>query len=597
MAKMFMCDFETTTDLNDCRVWATCAVSLEDGQVAHLSNSMDSFIEWILKTGSCKLYFHNLKFDGEFIISWLLSNGYEHVSNEQKTVPEGAFQTLISDMGQFYKIKVCFLRKGKKLINCEIFDSLKKLPFSVKQIAKDFGLSMAKGEIDYGKPRELGYEITEAEREYIVTDCQIVQEALKYQLNEGMKKMTIAGDALSYYKNMVGRCFEYWFPTLPKILDDDLRKAYKGGFTYCNPRYAGKDIGEGVTLDVNSLYPSCMYYNLLPYGYPVFFEGKYKPDPMYPLYIARIRCAFRVKPDHIPMMQIKRGIFQETEYLESSEMDFDGYKELMVVDLTLTSVDLELFLAHYETFDLEYISGYKFKGQVGMFKEYIDHWMEIKATAPKNSAQRAIAKLYLNSLYGKFASSTERLQKVPYMAPDGVVRYYCNHEPLRDREGNYCFDERGRIMYQTDEKGYPVQRLPEIIDAVYTPVGAFITAWARYKTITSAQAVYDRFIYADTDSLHLIGPDLPEGLEIHPTKLGAWDHEGTFTKARFLRAKTYMETFDGKNKVTCAGMPDNVKQGVTYENFHYGATFPGKLLPKRVKGGIVLEAVDFTIKL
>lgn len=597
MAKgVYMCDFETTTDPADCRVWAACGVDITTGDIVHLSNNIDSFMDW-MQESSKKLYFHNLAFDGEFILSWLFNHGFTWCDNSMKATPEGQFQTLISDMGQFYKITICFYRKGKKVIRAEIFDSLKKLPFKVSKIAKDFGLPMEKGEIDYTKYREKGYQISAEEQDYIVRDCQIVQKALSYQLDEGMKKMTIAGDALSYYKNMMGRQFEYWFPVLPKVLDDDIRKAYKGGFTYLNPKYAGKDIKEGIVLDVNSLYPSCMYEKPLPYGYPVYFEGEYKPDPNYPLYIVKLKCAFTVKKNHIPCLQIKKSVFQETEYLTSSEAMVDGHTELMEVTFTLTSVDLKLFLDHYDTYNLTYINGFKFKCQTGMFKQYIDYWSHIKATSPKKSAQYAIAKLFLNSLYGKFASSTERLPKVPYICPDGVVRYYCNVEPLRDHQGNICFNEKGRAIFQRDESGYPVLIEPEEVDPVYTPVGAFITAWARYKTISSAQKVYDRFVYADTDSLHLIGTELPEGLAIHPTKLGAWDHEKTFEKARFLRAKTYMETVNGKNEVTCAGMPDNVKDQVDYSNFNYGSVFPNKLLPKRVPGGVVLVPVDFTISL
>ena len=43
-------------------------------------------------------------------------------------------------------------------------------------------------------------------------------------------------------------------------------------------------------------------------------------------------------------------------------------------------------------------------------------------------------------------------------------------------------------------------------------------------------------------------------------------------------------------------MPDNLKQYVTLENFNEGLKLEGKLLPKRVKGGVVLEATEFTMK-
>ena len=143
-----------------------------------------------------------------------------------------------------------------------------------------------------------------------------------------------------------------------------------------------------------------------------------------------------------------------------------------------------------------------------------------------------------------------------------------------------------------------VYRVPleELRDPVYTAMGCFITAYAREKTIRSGQANYDRFIYADTDSLKLTGFEEAEGLEVHNTHLGAWKDEGNFTDSKWVRAKTYMVTVDGKTKVTCAGMPDNVKELVNYENFQSGSTFPGKLMPRRYPGGIILEDTTFTIK-
>jgi hypothetical protein len=198
----------------------------------------------------------------------------------------------------------------------------------------------------------------------------------------------------------------------------------------------------------------------------------------------------------------------------------------------------------------------------------------------------------LNALYGKFALNPNVQSKYPVY-------------------------DNGRIRYVLGEK--------ETRKPVYIPAGTFITAWARYKTITRAQNVYERFIYADTDSLHLIGSEIPEGLDISPTDLGAWKHESSFDKARFLRQKSYMERTEidkdeyekavkenetaqikrnvlienGKYlewNVTCAGMPEQCKQFVTFENFHIGTTYGGKLQPCHVIGGIVLDDIDFTIK-
>lgn len=548
---LFVGDFETTTNPDDVRVWASCLVDIETSETVFIDNNIDSMFKF-LKNRNSIVYFHNLKFDGEFILHYLLTHGYKYSDSRQNKT----FDALITDDGVFYKITVIFEKKNKTYKKVEFRDSLKKLPFKAEKIAEDFQLDIRKLEIDYKSYRPMNHELTPEERAYIEVDCKIIAQALKIQFDKGLKKLTNASDALNGYKEIIDKNnFDRWFPVLPVELDADIRQAYKGGFTYLNPRFKNRRVKGGITLDVNSLYPSRMYNCLLPYGYPMFFEGEYVEDKNYPLYIIRLQCEFEIKPGHIPTIQLKNNrAFIETEYLSDSNGE--------IVQMTLTSVDLALFLEHYDVYNLEYICGWKFKGTHGMFKNYIDYWMYIKETT--EGAYRQLAKLMLNSLYGKFATNPKTRKKIPMIDHEGIVRY--------------VLDE------------------PELRDPVYTAMGCFITAYARDMTIRSAQSVYDRFIYADTDSLHLTGTDIPEGLEIHRSKLGAWKHEGTFTDAKYIRAKTYIETIDGEMKVTCAGMPDNVKEVVTYENFHSGSTFGGKLMPKRFKGGIVLTETTFTIK-
>ena len=556
-----MADFETTVDPADCRVWAGCAVDIEALEVAYLGNNLDDFMGF-LSNKNTVVYFHNLKFDGEFILHWLFSHGFRC----EDTKKDKTFDCLITDDGLFYSIEVIFRKvDSKKYQKVTFYDSLKKLPFKVAVIARAFELKQSKGEIDYKAHRPLGYEMTPEEKEYIVTDCQIVAEALKIQFSQGLKKMTNASDALNGYKDIIGKTrWETWFPQLPIKLDADIRRAYKGGFVYLQPRFRNARGLAGKQYDVNSLYPWVMYDKLLPYGYPVYFEGAPVQNENYPLFIVHLKCTFEVKPGHLPTLQLKNNRrFVETEYLTTSRVKMGRHWENEPIEMWLTNVDYQLLVDHYDLDDVTFINGFRFKGAHGMFKEYIDHWMHIKETT--TGALRQLAKLMLNSLYGKFATNPNARKKIPYLDMEtNVVRY---------------------------KYGEPEQR-----DPVYTAMGCFITAYAREKTIRSAQANYDRFIYADTDSLKLVGLEEPEGLEVHPTHLGAWKDEGNFTDSKWLRAKTYMATVDGKTKVTCAGMPDNVKEQVTYDNFCPGATFSGKLMPRRYPGGIILEDTTFTIK-
>ncbi len=192
------------------------------------------------------------------------------------------------------------------------------------------------------------------------------------------------------------------------------------------------------------------------------------------------------------------------------------------------------------------------------------------------------------------------MQKKPYLDEDGVVKHAVALEKggWYDKKGVYHEEPPTDKTIYLGTKRKEIYRTPlvELRQTVYTAMGCFITAYGREKTIQSAQANYDRFIYADTDSLKLVGYEDPVGLEIHNTHLGAWKDEGDFTDSKWIRAKTYMVTVDGKTKVTCAGMPDNVKEQVTYDNFCIGSTFPGKLVPRRCRGGVILEDTNFTIR-
>ncbi len=536
---------------------------------------IDSFINYCsLINESSSFYFHNLKFDGEFIIHYLLTHGFVHVNEKKLGVNQ--FSTIISDLNVFYCIKVKF----KEEVIISFFDSLKLLNFSVEEVAKAFNLSIKKLEIDYKAKREKGHKITDEEKEYLKHDVMIMSLALEKMFEMKITRMTIASNAMNFFKDTISKKrFEEWFK--PPLYDKDLRQAYKGGFTYLNEIYRGKEVKEGIVLDVNSLYPSVMYYSPMPYGEGIYFDGKYVPDKLYNLYIQNITCQFRIKKDMIPTIQIKNNLsFVPTEYLSSSNGES--------INLTLTNVDLKLFLEHYDIYDVSYNWGWKYKSSTKIFKRYIDYWNELKVKATKegNKPLRTIAKLMLNSLYGKFAASPEGRSKIPYL-DNNIVKYKLSE--LEERT------------------------------AYYLPISIFITSWARDKTIRSAQAVYHRFIYADTDSLHLEGTDIPENLLISDTELGKWKIESTFKRGKYLRQKCYIEDavtpvdeiekFKKENpeclhlvskdsiiNIVCAGMPKGCYKNVAWENFDYGSVFDGKLGVKHTDGGIVLVDTTFTIK-
>ena len=384
----FTADFETATWLPDeTYVWAWAICEIGNDYNIKRGNTIEEFFKVIEYEKNSTYYFHNLKFDGEFIINYLLNNGFTHVE-KKKDKKDKTFSTLISDMGMFYEIEVYFKVGNKRVKKVTFIDSLKIIPFSVNDIAKAFGLPISKLRIDYNRPREKEHILTTNEIKYISNDVKIVAMALDVLFKEDLTRMTSASNSLYDFKEMTGKNrFDNLFPPIPYEIDEDLRPAYRGGFTYVNPIYKEKDVGSGVVLDVNSLYPSVLHDELMPVGEPVYFEGKYEYDPMFPLYVQRITCVFELKKNKIPTIQIKKSpSFLDNEYLESSNGE--------IVSLTLSSIDLEMFFNHYDVYFLEYHSGYKFRGMKGIFTSYIDKWtaVKIKATKEKNKGMRTLAK-------------------------------------------------------------------------------------------------------------------------------------------------------------------------------------------------------------
>ena len=594
----FTADFETTTDEKDCRVWAYALCNIDNPDEFYYGNSFEDFIQFCSDDkNNYTLYFHNLKFDGAFILSWLLHNGYEYIE-DRKDKRDHTFTTLITDMGQFYLIEIYFKVRSHHVNKVKILDSLKIFPnFSVERVAEGFDLPIHKLEIDYKLKRPVGWQLTDEEVSYIRNDVEIMARALKIMFDQGLNKMTIAGDAFNSYKQFNPN-FRRRFPIISKTVDSDIRLSYRGGFTYVNEIYKERAVGKGICIDKNSMYPSKMVQQPLPYGKPVFFEGKYEYDSSMPLYIQSLTCKFDLKKGKIPNIQLKNNLsFMPNEYLSSSNNE--------LVTISLCSPDYELFLENYHVEEITYHGGWKFKECTGMFDEYINYWMEQKIKAGKegNQPMRQIAKLMLNSLYGRFGLSINARQKFPYLDDEGVVRY---------------------ALLQEEER-----------EPVYIPVACFITSYGRVDTIRTSMKIReyslkkygeDRYYYSDTDSIHcgLNDEDLEElkdEIFIDDYALGAWAKESDFERALFIRQKCYVEEENGKLNVTVAGLPKYLTPLITFENFKRGFSTEGltldqmiklaskngasldeikkihhKLTYKYVRGGVILADTDFTIK-
>ena len=515
---------------------------------------------------------------------------------------------IIFNAGSFYRVDLYFdfetytdnkNRKKHKLRRVSLMDSYKIVPMSLKKVAKDFlGYDMSKDGIDHNIIRSKNYKLEEKEKEYLYEDVKVLKDFISLALLEGVEvtpnyklyfdKMTTASQALNEYKTILEQIYndnEYKtiqafnegfktsidfvkdqetkgkkvninkdmlfsgvFPQLHPNVDCYLRQSYYGGITWKNSnklnelKQNGVDL-KGLVYDVNSLYPSVMRTKLLPYGQPKFYEGGYNSvaqfvKDQYPLYIQRIRVKmFELKPGKMPNVQIRESVnFKATEYQTSNryydeELKEEKYEECV---FTFTSVQLDRFLDSYNTpMGIEYIDGYLFKGSYGIFDKYIDTFMQLKETG--KGAKKATAKLCLNSLYGKFGTNPQREERIVEFY-DGVFS-----TTNRDEEGNL---------------------LEYLSDSVYLPMASFITAYARDVLINAVNSVFDRFLYCDTDSIHILGNEIPD-IPIHDTKLGYWKLEGRFVDAKYIGAKRYAELIedDEGNKhwdIKCCGVSTDI---------------------------------------
>lgn len=641
-------------------VWAAACVEIGTEEVHIFHSISEQYEFFRSQNTNVVAYYHNLKFDGSFWLDFLLiqkkyeqalwhnsANELDVTWRENKDMDNNTFKYNVSDRGQWYSIIV---RTRKHFI--EIRDSLKLLPFSVERIGKSFGTKHKKLDMEYKGLRYAGCTISEEERRYIENDVLVVKEALEIMFNEGHKKLTIGACCLSEYKNICKKSvlnqltYEEMFPDVYSIdisseahryktAGEWIRRTYRGGWCYLVKGKENKIFTKGTTADVNSLYPSVMSSeskNKYPVGAPHFWVGEIPECALHSnrYYFVHIRTRFYLKPGKLPFIQIKTSfLYKGTESLETSDVqdpdtgeyythyrDSNGTLVSTAVDLYLTMTDYQLIKDHYDLVDLEVIDGCWFYSQVGIFDEYINKYRKLKTES--TGARRELAKLFLNNLYGKMAASTDSSFKLAYVKEDGVLGFI----PIAD---------------DSKRPGY-------------IPVGSAITSYAREFTIRAAQSNYhgkDKpgFIYADTDSIHCdLAPDDITGIRVDDKEFCCWKLESCWDEAIFTRQKTYIEHVTHENlkevepyyNIKCAGMPNKCKdlfelsitgkaeeEGKTnregekepwsdeekvflfnehgvitrgIDDFKIGLKIPGKLMPRRIKGGIVLVETTYEMR-
>lgn len=583
------------------------------------------FIDELYKINKeIKVYFHNLAFDGAFIVDYLLRRaGYEYQKNQGKNDEEiileflrkdksfgpthdKAFTALIDSQGKWFYIK---LKNGKHYIT--IKDSIKLLNARVDEIAEAYDMKrlygVEKTSLDVKKVRAPDWIVTNEDITRVKNDALIMAIALgEHKLNK-KSSVYLPKDTASKCAQMslISKMFNapYYLaqkdfrPHYPKLEWPDmpyrsvhalLRHGYYGGFCYLNPKHYANILKDVKVLDQNSKYPTEMVNNLFPYGCVCEFEpfGKH-------VYIVNMENVyFALKEDKIPFIQRSFGGYHGTEMLEFSldkgeplvlpqplfELFIENY-EIRIGKMNINEKKLTHSLLNEIREETQDVTDfYFFKAKKGEFDEYINFWYDIKSKNKNvNPVLYMMAKLQLNGFYGKFGQKIEFFHKDIYLdKTTGQIEYVTNPEPDDEYE-----------------------------QLEYLPNAMFTGGYARADIVRKAQTFGDRFVYCDTDSLHLL-PDgdvheddkelLKHGIQIGD-KLGEWKAEAYYNKAKYLHAKCYMGLSKENKEVCVAGYNCHDPEKLpNFEDFYVGAKLQGKISRKLCKGGCMLVENEFTIQ-
>lgn len=535
----------------------------------------------IINKKKALIYFHNLSFDGSFILPYLYKT-YEYIDVDEDTkLEDGNFSSIIDDFKNIYQIRLKL--NGYEL---EFRDSYRNIPTSIDELGKAFGLPKLKETHNYTefKHYEKIEDVTEEEIKYITNDVRILVKAVNYMLKEGMGGLTFSSSA---YNNLKMHNHTFFKEQLNKPSDDMINliidRSCKGGFTNYNPIFRNKIIEDVISFDYNSLYPAVMLEDEMPYGVPVLLENEeqLKDYPnyrlrIYAIYVEEAICNY----DSIPFIGTKKSIFG---------VAYDYSRAIKDSIICLWEDEYKLFKYNYTgTYNITNIVA--FKSRRFLFKKFlydkiktkeeasaeIHHLESIKDTMQEEEyidkramaeMKKRVAKLYMNGVSGKFGMKDTRFSS-----------YISGY----NRDGSLEFAEKA-----TSTQYY------------YRAIYSKITSGGRCRLISHIEENVDRVLYWDTDSIYLIGKEVPSSIEANcdDNRIGALKYEGHYKRMKVIKAKCYIkELDDGKVVKSIAGATQEIKDKINFENFKEGLEFKGvKHCLKRVRGGAIIKAVDFSI--
>lgn len=534
------------------------------------SNFINKLLTLSTNSNNLIVYAHNLSgFDGIFLMKHLLAFG--------KVEP-------LLFNGKLMSIKVK-MNSGKSVI---FKDSYLLLPLSLRDLCAAFEVTNPKGyfpfnlnnifytgvlpKFEYWTGITLGdYNLLkssyknkfwsfEAESiKYCELDCQCLHEILT-KFNELVfkefkvnihKVLTFPALAMRIYKTQFMP--ENTIYQLLGEIEQNIRQSYTGGAV--DVYIPHNNITRFATIkivfqklycyDVNSLYPFIMSKLDMPVGLPVAFEGDIRlvePDAFGFFY-----CNITTPNDlNHPILQRRikgrgtvAGLGSWTGWISSMEMDN----------------------AVKYGYTFEIIKGYQFE-KANIFKEYINKMYELRLQFEKGHPMNLIAKLLMNSLYGKFGMKVERTTVDIFNLNNDTDKLALRE--LLDTVGDSIQDfielENNKYLFVRNTLSNVFNNELYHGSDVNIAIASTITAGARvFMSAFKNNGLYTLY-YSDTDSIiidRLLNPKLVG------SALGQLKLEHIIERAVFLAPKVYgLVDVDGTETIKIKGVTSDVTSNI-----------------------------------
>jgi len=395
---------------------------------------------------------------------------------------------------------------------------------------------------------------------YLRDDCEQLYAILRAFRKEvpTEPRLTLAGTALAVWRGMYPK---YWRwlreHKLSAAAEEFIREGYCGGRVE-----VFNQMGANLSyFDVNSMYPTEMLKGI-PWGYwdwskDALAERAYSKK-LPGIYAADVD----VPPMNIPPLPRRKG----------------GKLLFPIGKLSGVWALPELLYAESLGVDIRRITkAVVFKEEREIFTDYVRRFWQMKNEG--TGAKRTVAKLLLNSLYGKFGQRSEYSNIV---GPNEAM------ERLKAGESIEVFD-REMGLYIASEKARR--------DFIRPEIAAYITSRARislHKGMNYLENSGYTVYYCDTDSIITDFRGVCLDREFRSGKaMGEWEREKEIDLGVFIAPKTYiLKRPDGTEEVALKGIPMESAKGLTLEDARALVTGKRKRATMKVKRLVGLGEVS-----